>query len=119
MEARAFGIPNVAPLRLPSLCINANSCRWKYYLVYIAINIAYIVYFYFYLIDTRGLPLEEVTLLFDYPRRTAREQAHAEMENRIQAEEERQRGLGKLDADNFPADDKASEERIEVAQVAK
>lgn len=86
--------------------------------MYIAINIGYIVYFYFYLIDTRGLPLEEVTMLFDYPRRTAREQAHAEMENRIQAEEERQRGLGKMDAE-FPADDKASEERVEVAQVAK
>lgn len=39
------------------------------------------------------------------------------MENRIQAEEERQRGLGKIDAE-FPADDKASEERVEVAEVA-
>lgn len=88
--------------------------QWKYYLVYIAINIAYVIFFYFYLIDTRGLPLEEVTLLFDYPRRTAREQAHAEMENRVQAEEERRRGATKLDAD-----DKASMEQIEVAEVAK
>lgn len=96
-------------------CCTELTSRWKYYLVYIVINIAYIIYFYFYLIDTRGLPLEEVTLLYDYPRRTAREQAHAEMENRVQAEEARQRGLGKMDGD-FTADDKASEERIEVAK---
>ncbi|KLT43819.1 general substrate transporter [Cutaneotrichosporon oleaginosum] len=74
--------------------------KWRYYLVYIFINIAYVIYFYFYLIDTRGLPLEEVTMLFDYPRKDARRMAREEMEKRVAAEEERTRGTHKLQAVN-------------------
>lgn len=64
--------------------------------MYIIINICYVIYFYFYLIDTRGLPLEEVTMLYDYPRKEARTMARAEMEARVAAEEERNRGTNKL-----------------------
>lgn len=74
--------------------------KWRYYLVYIFINIAYVVYFYFYLIDTRGLPLEEVTMLYDYPRKDARRMAREEMEKRVAAEEERTRGTHKLETAN-------------------
>jgi hypothetical protein len=40
-------------------------------------------YFYFYLIDSRNLSLEEITLLFDYPVHEARERAAEEMESRV------------------------------------
>lgn len=53
--------------------------------MYVAINVLFIVYFYFYLIDSRNLSLEEITLLFDFPRRVARERATEEMESRVRA----------------------------------
>ncbi|BEJ12731.1 hypothetical protein CspHIS471_0211910 [Cutaneotrichosporon sp. HIS471] len=58
---------------------------WRYYFVYVAINLAYMAYFYFYLIDSRNMSLEEITLLFDYPRKEARERATEEMESRVRA----------------------------------
>lgn len=57
-------------------------------------------YFYFYLIDTRGLPLEEVTMLYDYPRKDARRMAREEMEKRVAAEEERRGHEHKLETVN-------------------
>lgn len=53
--------------------------------MYVAINLAYMAYFYFYLIDSRNLSLEEITLLFDYPVKEARERATEEMESRVRA----------------------------------
>ncbi|EJT45948.1 sugar transporter [Trichosporon asahii var. asahii CBS 2479] len=62
-----------------------KAIAWKYYILYIAINAAFLVYFYFFLIDSRGMSLEEITLLFDYPRKQARQRAAEDMHARVQA----------------------------------
>jgi hypothetical protein len=69
--------------------IALQAIAWKYYIVYIAINGAFVVYFYVYLIDTRQLSLEEITLLFDYPRKEARERAAEVMAGRVHVIEEK------------------------------
>lgn len=57
----------------------------QYYLVYVVINLLFMAYFYFYLIDSRNLSLEEITLLFDFHHKEARERASEEMESRVRA----------------------------------
>lgn len=38
---------------------------WKYYFVYIAVIIFYLVFAYFFLVETRRFTIEEVSRLFD------------------------------------------------------
>lgn len=70
----------------------------QYYIVYVVINILFLIYFWFYLIDTRALSLEEITMLFDYPRKEARERAAEHLQERIRLEQERA-GRSSLDDD--------------------
>jgi hypothetical protein len=65
-----------------------KAIAWRFYIVYIAINACYAVYFYFFLIDSRGMSLESTTLLFDYPRREARKRAEEDMQIRVAARAE-------------------------------
>ncbi|TXT04473.1 uncharacterized protein COLE_07292 [Cutaneotrichosporon oleaginosum] len=65
-----------------------KAIAWRFYIVYIAINAGYMVYFYFYLIDSRGMSLESTTLLFDFPRREARQRADEGMQARVAARAE-------------------------------
>lgn len=77
-----------------------KAIAWKYYILYIAINAAYLVYFYFFLIDSRGMSLEEITLLFDYPRKQARQRAAEDMHARVQARaEEKARAEAEKDSE--------------------
>ncbi|TXT04870.1 hypothetical protein VHUM_03953 [Vanrija humicola] len=80
--------------------IALDAIKWKYYIVYIGINILYVIYFYFNMIDSHGLPLEEVTLLYEYPRKDARRMAREEMETRVRDQELRQRDGKTLDEKN-------------------
>lgn len=91
--------------------IALDAIKWKYYIVYIGINILYVIYFYFNMIDSHGLPLEEVTLLYEYPRKDARTMARAEMDKRIRAEELRQRG-GKASINDEKNDEDVRVERV-------
>ncbi|BEJ18276.1 hypothetical protein CspHIS471_0705530 [Cutaneotrichosporon sp. HIS471] len=65
-----------------------KAITWRFYIVYLVINAAYAVYFFFFLIDSRGMSLESTTLLFDYPRREARQRAEEEMQARVAARSE-------------------------------
>lgn len=38
---------------------------WKYYFVYIAVQIAFIAFAWYFLLETKGLTIEEVALVFD------------------------------------------------------
>lgn len=60
-----------------------KAITWRLYILYIAINAAFLAYFFCYLIDSRAMSLEEITLLFDYPRKEARQRAAEDMRNRV------------------------------------
>lgn len=53
---------------------------WKYYAVYIAIDIGYFVLIYFYFPETKGLSMEEVSLVFDYSTKEGRKMAAQALE---------------------------------------
>lgn len=50
--------------------------------------LVYILFTYYYIVETKGLSLEQITLVMDYPRREARKMATAvRQETRQQYEE--------------------------------
>jgi hypothetical protein len=53
---------------------------WKYYAVYIAIDICYFILIYFYFPETKGLSMEEVSLVFDYSTKEGRKMAAQALE---------------------------------------
>jgi MFS family permease len=55
-----------------ALCFNQyvnlialKEIRWKYYFVYVGVLVAVIAFIFFYIPETKGLPLEEVRGIFD------------------------------------------------------
>lgn len=61
---------------LPALAV----ITWKYYAVYIAIDIFYVLLIYFYFPETKGLSIEEVSLVFDYGTKEGRNRAAAALD---------------------------------------
>lgn len=45
--------------------IGLDNIGWKYYLVFVVLDVIWVVICYFFLIETKGYSLEEVTRLFD------------------------------------------------------
>jgi hypothetical protein len=43
----------------------ADRTAWKYYIVYIVVQIFLVAFAYFFLIETKGYTIEEVSRLFD------------------------------------------------------
>lgn len=48
---------------------------WKYYAVYIGIDIGYVLLIYFYFPETKKLTIEEISLVFDYGTKDGRKKA--------------------------------------------
>ncbi|GAA5848141.1 hypothetical protein JCM8547_004420 [Rhodosporidiobolus lusitaniae] len=69
---RASGMAFFVWMQNATLCINQwvnpialDAAGWKYYFIFLAALIVYIILIFFFFVETRGLSLEEVTLLFD------------------------------------------------------
>ncbi|GFZ51206.1 LOW QUALITY PROTEIN: hypothetical protein JCM24511_08964 [Saitozyma sp. JCM 24511] len=69
----------VNPIALASL-------QWRYYGVYIALDFGWLAFIYFLFPETKNLTIEEVSLVFDYDRKGAREKAALEAEQVIDKE---------------------------------
>lgn len=52
---------------------------WKYYAVYIGIDIIVLALIYFFFPETKNLTIEEVSLVFDYGRKGDRKRAAEDM----------------------------------------
>lgn len=97
-----------------------KAIAWKYYIVYLAINAAYLVFFFFYLIDSRGMSLEEITLLFDYPRKEARQRAAEDMRARVEARANARTAAGSDEKiDEFEGSEKEKGTVVMVEDVAQ
>ncbi|KAJ4292011.1 hypothetical protein N0V90_009910 [Kalmusia sp. IMI 367209] len=46
-------------------CFNQYRIMWKYYLVYVGVLVAVIIFMFFYVPETKGLSLEEISSIFD------------------------------------------------------
>ena len=58
---------------------------WRYYAIYIGIDILYVILIYFYFPETKQLSIEEVSLVFDYGTKEGRTRAAAELEAALHA----------------------------------
>ncbi|RSL94636.1 hypothetical protein CEP52_012514 [Fusarium oligoseptatum] len=63
--------------------IALQAITWKYYAVYIAIDIAYAIGIYLWFPETKQLTIEEISLVFDFPGRDGRKMAAAALANRM------------------------------------
>ncbi|GFZ47588.1 hypothetical protein JCM24511_05332 [Saitozyma sp. JCM 24511] len=78
---------------------------WKYYAVYIVIDIGYVLLIYFYFPETSKLSMEEVSLVFDYGTKEGRKMAAERLERATQAVES--------------GTEKAAEEQLETTPSVK
>ncbi|RTE77656.1 hypothetical protein BHE90_007881 [Fusarium euwallaceae] len=63
--------------------IALQAITWKYYAVYIAIDITYAIGIYLWFPETKQLTIEEISLVFDFPGRDGRKMAAAALANRM------------------------------------
>lgn len=67
--------------------IALQAITWKYYAVYICIDIGYCFLIYFCFPETKKLTIEEVSLVFDYGMKDGRKMAVASMKERMRQAE--------------------------------
>jgi sugar porter (SP) family MFS transporter len=66
-----------------------DKIAWKYYLVYVGVLVAVIVFMFFYVPETKGLSLEEISSMFDRERSSTVELARVESRRDGELEEVR------------------------------
>jgi hypothetical protein len=66
--------------------IALSAIKWKYYAVYIAIDLGYLVFIYFCCPEIRGLTIEETSIVFDYPTKDGHRLAQEAFRTRLQAD---------------------------------
>lgn len=86
--------------------IALKAITWKYYAVYIGIDILYVILIYFYFPETKKLTIEEVSLVFDYGMKDGRKMAVAAMEERMHRVD--------VTKDSPDGGDKLSSEHLEI-----
>jgi hypothetical protein len=79
--------------------IALQAITWKYYAVYIAIDIAYAIGIYLWFPETKQLTIEEISLVFDFPGKDGRKMAAAALANRM-----REGGNTDRESDSVKAD---------------
>jgi hypothetical protein len=80
MRFKVLTKPSVNPIALQNIA-------WRYYGVYLGVLAAYFTIAYFCYPETKGLALEEITLVFDYGRKEGRQKAAERMRGESRVEE--------------------------------
>lgn len=66
--------------------IALDAIAWRYYAVYIGVDLVYVFLIYFFFPETKKLSIEEVALIFDYDIKDAHKNAAANFETRMCAD---------------------------------
>ena len=74
-----------------------EAISWKYYLVFVVLNWISVVIAYFLLVETKGLTLEDIAVLFDGDQASVVRDIHEKLDEDVKADHDHQESTEKND----------------------